>query len=290
MSVDAQGNWSGSPCAYPWQSSFLATKGITGVFEYWEIIAVATDDGASIKNSINTYDCTIRERDFLIPGRLACSHSVVLLHGYYGSPHHELDPQPRDYCFGRELLANGTKHWVRVSDATDVKLETAENRDAKSGDYWISGRVLGTVSTAQASVFLLFRSARACFHPAKLPGPSAAKGASAPVCAERDSARNWRIREAVVNGAGDWVASIDSDKAQYDEEGPWVQFWQIQAIMTLERQAILDNVNPFGQLAFEDPTQIAHVVCSEVRLVHFSKVFSGYWRAFEPVGLLGACR
>jgi len=100
-SVDAQGNWLAPPCAYPW----ISLPRPKPVFEYWESIAVATEDPWAIRKKIIPQNCGIDEAALVDVPSLACSEISIELHGIptdasVSNP--LLAPQRRRYCFGRQ--------------------------------------------------------------------------------------------------------------------------------------------------------------------------------------------
>ncbi len=280
--VDAVGNWEATPCSYP----FLPAPKSKADFEYWELSAIATDDAASVRRRITRQTCEIGETDLAALPFLVCSETAVVLDGQptdYTLTHPELAPQPRQYCFGRE----STSAWVRLTDTSQVK---SEKKEASDGTTRVetAGVVKGAVSLPPPSVFVFYRSARRCFH-AKVPVIAPAKGAAMPTCDEQgQSGFSWSVMEAAVDAAGGWSAQIFLREG-VAAEMPWVEFWQIQAVATHERQAILDAITPFGSFAANGASDVAHVICSDSRVVSRSEFFSGYWRAFEPKRLGSAC-
>jgi hypothetical protein len=90
-----------------------------------------------------------------------------------------------------------------------------------------------------------------------------------------------------VRYIGNWAAKIGPIDGSDAEDGPWVEFWQVQAVATLDRQAFADRITPFGTISEGDARQLAHLLCSEPRIVPRSGVFSGFWRGFEPTHMPG---
>jgi hypothetical protein len=86
----------------------------------------------------------------------------------------------------------------------------------------------------------------------------------------------------MVDANGNWSAPIGPVDESDTEEGPWVEFWQVQALATFERQAFTDRITPSGTISESNARQFAHLLCSEPRIIPHSGVFSGSWRRFEP--------
>ncbi len=213
-------------------------------------------------------------RSFVLKRRLHCTAPPK---GY--RMHYESSPQPRRYCFGRELFANGASAWLRVSDIAGVHFES--DTEAGHSIQHVEGTVRGAISNAAASVFLVWRIARQCFSMSGTDGVS--KGNPIPPCDEPyPPAQNWQAREAVVDAAGNWSAKMGPDDATLRDEGPWVEFWQVQAIATFERQAFADRITPSGTISEADVRQFAHLLCSDPRVNPHSIFFNGFWRQFEP--------
>jgi hypothetical protein len=280
--VDAQGNWYASPCRYPWTSFPQPSPD----FEYWEATAVATNDPWAMRRGIVPQNCTIDEGTLTELPSLACSDISIALHGIptdtsVSNP--SLAPQPRRYCFGRELL----KSWVRISDTSQARFTTRKEAADSSTIVELNGSVHGAVSSPQLSVFILFRQIRQCLASKGAMGVE--KGMSIPTCEEPKISNLWTAREATVSASGDWSAAVDTSEL-FDDELPWAEFWQLQAVATFERRSVLNHVTPFGILAADHITDFAHVVCSDSRFIHRSEVFQGFWQGFEPTQVPGACQ
>jgi len=286
-SVDAQGNWTGSPCAFPWHGD----APIKTDFQYWELIAVALDDGRVLRSSITPQNCAVNEDVLMALPSLVCSETAIALHGQPDgyTMHYEHAPQPRRYCFGREFFGKGVSAWVRIGDTSDVHF--AKQQDSGSPMIGqLQGTVRGAISTGEASVFLLWRRARQCFHQSsEMSG--GLKGASIPTCEERNVLEDrWSVREAVLDARGDWSAPIGPNDEIFSEDPPWVEFWQVQAVATLERQTFADRITPFGTISADSAREVPHLLCSEPRIIPHSEIFSGSWRNFEPTDMAGICK
>jgi hypothetical protein len=287
MSVDAQGNWNGVPCAYPWHGS----RGRSD-FQYWELIAVALDDATELRRVLVPETCAVSEDRLVDLPAINCSETVIVLNGHPEgyTIHYERAPRPRRYCFGREFLAKGNTSSIRISDMSDVHMEKHGDDAGGTTVERLEGIARGVISPSQASVFVLWRAARRCYHRASRES-GGVKGASIPVCDERDTPEDlWNAREAAVDAAGNWSATIGPIDETFGKDRPWVEFWQFQAVATFEHQRFAEKITPSGALSVNSVREISHLLCSEPRIFSYSEVFSGFWRGFEPTEVSGFCK
>lgn len=176
--------------------------------------------------------------------------------------------------------------WIRISNTADLSYDVRAEQGLTRES--LKGTLSGTASSGHASIFVLYRVIKDCFH-SKLPVQGAAKGASIPTCEARYPETNvWKATEAIVDASGNWTASIEpQDRRFEDEKRPWLEFWQFQAVAVPDREDFRQRLPPWHLIAQETLDEIRPKRCSES--VVFSPFDSGYYRSFWPTILKSAC-